>query len=132
MWFFIIIIIALIVLKFVYDTATQSSEIKAEGGIRKKYSFLVDYFLSCDKRSRIFQENNTFVSVGVSGLAGSQIYYIYPSYGKVSIRLEVKNNPLIGNLKMEWTFPEDMNQEHMIEKINYSIEQRIKSITKKL
>lgn len=41
--------------------------------------------------------------------------------------MEIKNNPLLGNMKMEWSFPEDMNQEHMIEKINHDIEDKFSS-----
>jgi hypothetical protein len=132
MWGFIIVIIALIAIKFIYDTAKQSSKIKSEGGVRMKYAILVDHFLSGDERCRIFQEDNTLVSVGISGPAGSQIYYIFPSYGNVSIRMEIKNNPLLGNMKMEWRFPEDMDQEHMIEKIDYDLEQRFSSLSNNL
>lgn len=127
MWGFIITIVILILLKFIYDTSKQSSKIKREGGVRMKYAVLVDHFLSGHERCRIFQNDNTLVSVGVSGPAGSQIYYIYPSYGNVAIRMEIKNNPLLGNMKMEWSFPEDMNQEHMIEKINKDIEDKFSS-----
>lgn len=122
MWTYIIIIIGLIIIKFLYDTAKQSSRVKSEGGIRKKYNVLIEHFLSGHERCRILQESNTFVSVGVSGPAGSQIYSIYPSYGNVTILMEMKNNPLFGNMKLEWTFPENMNQEHMILNINKDIE----------
>lgn len=46
MWGFIITIVVLIVIKFIYDTVKQSSKIAADGGIRKKYSTLVEHFLS--------------------------------------------------------------------------------------
>ena len=74
MWTYIIIIIGLIIIKFLYDTAKQSSKVKSEGGIRKKYNVLIEHFLSGLEGCRILQESNTFVSVGVSGPAGSQIY----------------------------------------------------------
>ena len=89
---------------------------------------MIDYLLAGDSRSRIFQETNTFVLLGVSGPAGSQIYYITPAYGNVAIRMEIKNNPLLGNQKMEWSFPENMNQEHMIMKMNSDIEAKFKSL----
>lgn len=128
MWTFIIIILVCIVIKFIYDTSKQSEQVQKEGGIRTKYAVLVDYFLSGDKRCRILQNDNTFVSVGVTGPAGSQIYYIYPSYGSVSIKMEMKNNPLFGHLKMEWTFPEEMDQYKMIDKINQDLEVKFSSI----
>ena len=125
---FIIIIVAFILIKFLYDTFQQSNKIKSEGGIRIKYSKLVDHLLSADSRSRIFQETNTFLSVGITGAAGSQIYYITPAYGNVSIRMEIKNNPLLGNQKLEWTFPENMNQEDMIFKMNKDISEQMENL----
>lgn len=122
MWGFIITIVVLIVIKFIYDTVKQSSKIAADGGIRKKYSTLVEHFLSSHPNCRIIQEANTFVSVGVSGAGGSQVFSIYPSYGNVTIIMQIKNNPIMGNLKKEWTFPENMDQEDMIININKDIE----------
>lgn len=128
MWTIIIAIIASIIVRFIYkfivDTRKQSSDIKNQGGIRTKYATLVDHFLHANEQCRILREDNTFVAVGIKGLAGSQVYSIYPSYyGKVTIRMEIKNNPLFGNMKEEWTFPEDMNQEYMIMNINKKLEE---------
>lgn len=106
----------------------QSAIISGEGGIRKKYSVLIDHILSSHEHCRIFQETNTMLSVGARGAAGSQIYYIYPSYGNVIIKMEVKNNPLICDTKMEWNFPEGMNQEDMLSNINKDIANKFNSI----
>lgn len=124
MWRIIIILLAFIVIRFIYDTVKQSAKIKNEGGVRNKYAILINHFLSGHKQSQIFQDDNTLVSVGVMGIAGSQIYFISPAYGNVSIRMEIKNNPLFGNTKMEWLFPENMDQSLMIEKIDHDIKLR--------
>lgn len=124
---FLILIVAIVIIKFLYDTFTQSSKIKSEGGVRRKYSTLVNYFLSSDQRCRIYQETNTFVSVGISGAAGSQMYYISPAYGNVSIRMEIKNNPMLGNKTKEWTFPENMDQNEMIRRIESDIQSEMES-----
>jgi hypothetical protein len=129
MWTFIIILILFFVGRFIYDTAKQSEKISREGGIRRKYSVLINHLLEGRPDCRILQEDNTFVAVGVCGAAGSTVYYIYPSYGNVSIKMEIKNNPLLGDMKMEWRFPESMSQERMIEKINSDLEQRFMSLT---
>ena len=128
MWGFIITIVILILLKFIYDTSKQSSKIKRGGGVGLLCGVLVVVLVWGVERWRFFVIGFSFVSVGVSGPAGSQIYYIYPSYGNVAIRMEIKDNPLLGNMKMEWSFPEDMNQEHMIEKINQDIEDKFSSL----
>lgn len=36
--------------------------------------------------------------------------------------MQIKNNPIMGNLKKEWTFPENMDQEDMIININKDME----------
>ena len=128
---FIIIVAVLIIGKFLFDTQRQSSKIKSEGGVRNKYKVLIDYILSLDSRCKIFQETNTFVSVGISGIAGSQVFYIQPTFGTVTIQMKVRNNPLFGNLNMEWTFPESMNQEHMFIKMNDDINKKIQSLTER-
>lgn len=124
---FLIVLVVIIILKFAYDTIKQSSKIKTEGGVRLKYSTLIDYFLSGDQRCRIFQETNTLVSVGMSGAAGSQIYYISPAYGNVCIRMEIKNNPLLGDKTKEWRFPENMDQKEMIQIMESDIQTEMES-----
>ena len=131
MWGFIITLVVLIILKFLYDTFKQSLKITSEGGVRIKYATLIEYFLSAHENSRVFQETNTFVSVGVSGMGGSQIFSIYPSYGNITITMQIKNNPIMGNLKKEWTFPEHMNQEDMIININMDIEKFMSDFSKR-
>lgn len=128
---FIITLVVLILIKFIYDSAKQSGKIKSEGGIRNKYSILINHLLEGHPDCRIYQETNTFVSVGVSSAAGSTMYYIFPSYGNVTIRMEIKNNPLLGNVNKEWKFPENMNQEDMMFKISSDIEQMMLEFSKR-
>ena len=117
----IAVIVVVIIIKFARDSAKQSYDIKSQGGVRKKYATLIELIMSGDSRSKIFQETNTFISVGVSGAAGSTIFYIQQTFGNVTIQYEVKNNPIVGFLKKEWTFPEDMDQNLMWEKMNNDI-----------
>ncbi|MCH5308364.1 MAG: hypothetical protein J1E58_00780 [Prevotella sp.] len=125
---FIILVIILIVGKFLFDSMQQSDKMKSEGGVRKKYKVLVDSLLAADPRNKIFQETNTFVSVGISGVAGSQIFNIQATFGTVTIQMKVSNNPLLGNINMEWQFPESMNQEHMLMKMNDDINKKMQSL----
>ena len=125
---FIIVIVVFVLIKFIYDTSKQSSSIRRQGGIRTKYSTLINHILESDKRSRILQEDDTFVSAGIVGPAGSQVYNIYPTYGNVTIEMEIKNNPLLGNIKMEWTFPDNMDQNDMIRNINKDLEEKFSNL----
>lgn len=117
MWTFIIIVIGLIVGKFIYDSLSQNKEMKNQGGVRTKYAKLVQALLDSDPRARIIQETNTFVNVGVSGPAGSQSYFLQQNFGKLTVQIVVKNNPLLGNMTIERSFPEDMDQDEMINEL---------------
>ena len=117
MWTFIIIVIGLIVGKFIYDSLSQNKEMKSQGGLRTKYAKLVQALLDSDPRARIIQETNTFVNVGVSGPAGSQSYFLQQTFGKLTVQIVVKNNPLLGNMTIERSFPDDMDQDEMINEL---------------
>ena len=105
---------------------------KDQGGVRKKYSKIVDYVLSSHPDSKIFQQDNTLVVVGVIGIAGSQIFYIQKTFDVVNIQMKVKNNPLWGNLEIEWKFPENMDQDLMIAQINAEMKQQMEMKIKNL
>ena len=64
MWWIIIAIIAFVAFKFILDSKAQSNAVAKQGGMRKKYSILVDYFLTGNENCRIIQEIvHSFVSV---------------------------------------------------------------------
>lgn len=117
MWTFIIILLVLFLGKFIIDSLKQSNEMKKQGGIKKKYAKLVQMLLDADPRTRIIQESNNFINVGISGPAGAQSYLLQQTFGSLTIQVVVKNNPLLGNLTIERTFPEDMDQEEMMKEL---------------
>ena len=73
--------------------------------------------LDADPRTRIIQESNNFINVGISGPAGAQSYFLQQTFGSLTVQVVVKNNPLLGNLTIERTFPEDMDQEEMMKEL---------------
>ena len=111
---FIIIVIVLVIVKFIYDSYLQSEEMKSQGGIRKKYPKLVQSLLDSDPRAKVIQETDTFMNIGVSGPAGAQSFLLQQTFGYLTIQIVVKNNPLLGDMKIERSFPEGMDQELMM------------------
>lgn len=111
---FLIVLIVFIVGKFFFDSLKQSKEMKLQGGIRNKYTKLIQIILDSDERIRIIQETNTFVNIGISGPAGAQSFLLYQTFGKLTVQIVIKNNPLLGNMKIERSFPEDMDQEEIM------------------
>ena len=121
-------IIAFIVIKFIVefiiDSVAQNKSIKSAGGLKTKYSVLINKIMESDPRIKIYEESNLFVIVGISGIAGSQLLHLSASYGNIAIMMEVKNNPVFGHYKMEWRFPEDMDQHLMYEQMIHDIAQK--------
>lgn len=114
---FLILLVVLIAGKFIFDSLKQSKEMKLQGGVRNKYEKLIQMILDSDKRIRIIQETNTFVNVGISGPAGAQSFLLYQTFGKLTVQIVIKNNPLLGNFKIERSFPENMDQEEIMKEL---------------
>lgn len=121
MWWFIIAIVAFIAFKFILDSNAQSNAVAKQGGMRKKYSVLVDHFLAGNEHCRIVQENSTFIRVGAANPAASTYFDIAQTYGTVTIQWISKSIPL-GNHKQEWQFNEFEDQHQMIRKIEHDVE----------
>ena len=68
----------------------------------------------------------------MQGIAGSQVFYITKSFGVVIIQMKVRNNPLWGNMEREWKFPENMDQEKIIEQITVDTKRDMEIIIKNL
>lgn len=121
MWWIIIVIIAFVAFKFILDSNAQSNAVAKQGGMRKKYSILVDYFLAGDKKCRIVKESSTFIRVGAANPAASTYFDIVQTYGTVTIQWISKSIPL-GKHKLEWQFNEFADQHEMIRKIEHDVE----------
>jgi hypothetical protein len=116
MWIFIGIIIAFVLIKFLFDSSKQASHVKKQGGMRNKYKVLVDKILAADPQVRIFEERSSFLSLGISNMAGSTVYELYQTYGNLSVKWKVKNS-MVGNHSYEWDFNEFTDQKKIYEKI---------------
>lgn len=121
MWGIIIAIVAFVAFKFISGSIAQSNAVAKQGGMRKKYSILVDYFLAGNENCRIVLENSTFIRVGVANPAASTYFDITQTYGTVTILWISKSIPL-GNHKLKWQFNEFADQHEMIRQIEHDVE----------
>lgn len=124
---FIIAIVIFVIGSFIYDSCKQYSTMRSEGGVKTKYAQLIELIMAEDVRIKIYQETNTFISLGVHSVGGARIFYIQQTFGNVNIQLKIKDNPILGNFKMEWTFPESMSQEQMYYQINADFQEKATS-----
>jgi hypothetical protein len=118
MWVLIIVLIlAFIIGKFLFDRNQQSARVTMEGGMRNKYRELLKYIMSVDPKTRIFHESADSITLGVSSMSGSTIFILTQTFGTVTIQWRVESN-VFGKHKLEWSFDEYLDQEKMIEKIS--------------
>ncbi|MGM9693621.1 MAG: hypothetical protein ACI3YC_01250 [Alloprevotella sp.] len=121
MWWIIIAVIAVVAFKFIMESKAQSDAVAKQGGMKKKYSILVEYFLSGHESSRIIQENSTFIRVGATNPAASTFFDISQTFGTVTIQWISRSIPL-GNHKLEWQFNEFADQHEMIRQIEHDVD----------
>lgn len=109
-----------LLIRFFIDLIRQKRKVQKEGGMRVKYAKLVEWVMQEYPGSRIIQEESTFLNVGALGMAGTTVFWLTQTWGKVTIQYK-STNTLMGTTKLEWEFHEDMPQEQMIAKMNSDI-----------
>jgi hypothetical protein len=114
-WGIVIAIVVFIAFKLGSTSGQVVGSVQSSGGMRVKYAKLLDNILGGHKDSQIFVETRTYIRAGVSNYGGTTLFHIQQSTGNiVIIHYEVKDNPVIPPYQLEWTFPDDMDQDEMM------------------
>lgn len=114
-WVIIVVIVVFIAFKLGSTSGQVVGSVQSSGGMRVKYAKLLDNILGGHKDSQIFVETRTYIRAGVSNYGGTTLFHIQQSTGnKVIIHYEVKDNPVVPPYQLEWTFPDDMDQDKMM------------------
>lgn len=114
-WIILLVIIGIIsfvLINFLGAKKQQAIKIQQEGGMRKKYSYLVETFLQENPNARVLQENYDLISLINSERGGSTVLALVQTFGKVTVQWKFKG--LLSEYKLEWTFKENENQEQML------------------
>ena len=114
-WVIVIAVVVFIAFKLGSTSGQVVGNVNSSGGMRVKYAKLLENILGGHKDSKIFVETRTYIRAGVSNYGGTTLFHIQQSAGnKVIIQYEVKNNPVVPSYQLEWTFPDDMDQDEMM------------------
>ena len=125
-WVIIIAIVIFIAFKVGSTSGQVVGSVNSSGGMRVKYAKLIENILGGHKDSQIFVETRTYIRVGVSNYGGTTLFHIQQSTGnKVIIQYEVKNNPVVPSYQLEWTFPDDMDQDEMMAVMAMDIQKKM-------
>ena len=127
---FLIIIIVIVVVHFAKDSYNESEKVAKEGGIRTKYKMLIDNFADPSSGMHIIKETNKYISLGMTNSAGSINFNFQHTFNQIDVTFEM-NNVFVGNHKLNWSFPETMDQNEMIYQIETRTKQYIDNVTSK-
>ncbi|MDE5843790.1 MAG: hypothetical protein K2H44_00185 [Muribaculaceae bacterium] len=130
MWFIIIlIIIGIIVYNFGKKTGETIGRVNSDGGMRFKYSKLINHILQGHKDCKIMMETRTYIRAGVSNYGGSTIFHIQQCPNNtVMIDYDVSKNPAIPDFSLRFLFPDTMDQDKMMQEIGLAVQRKMMGI----
>lgn len=125
-WVILIALGLFIAFKIGSTSGQVVGNVNRNGGMRSKYGRLIENILGGHKECVVLGETRTYIRLGVSNYGGTTLFHIQQSIdNKVIIQYEVKNNPIIPSFQLEWVFPDDMNQDDMMEVMAIDIQKKM-------
>ena len=110
-------------------TGNAISSASNAGGMRMKYSKLIEHILGGHKDSEIMIETRTYIRAGVSNYGGNTIFHIQQcSINVVKIDYEVSNNPAIPSFTLHFTFDDRMDQDSMFFEMVKGLQKKMASL----
>ncbi len=119
MWIVIILVLLLIISNLMFSRSNSTaknvaSKIQAEGGMAKKYSYLIEQLTG--SRGKVVRVNITSIIIEASSIGGKTIIVLTQTDGKIAIKWNL-NSPVYGQHFQDWKFPENDNQVKIIESV---------------
>ena len=125
-WVIIVAVAIFIAIKIGSKTGEAVSSSMNSGGMKNKYSVLIEHILSGHPDCKIILETRTYIRLGVSSYGGTILFHIQQSTGGVVlIDYEVTRNPAMSDFTLHFSFPDNMDQNEMFEKINMRVYEKM-------
>ena len=127
MWIFLLVVIGVfLIYKLGKNTGEVVRGVQVDGGMRLKYSKLLNHILEGHKDCKIIVETRTYIRVGVSNYGGTTMFHIQQCPNNiVMIDYDVSDNPVWGRFSLRFNFPDDMDQDTMMEQIGIGIQRKM-------
>ena len=130
MWIVILVIVGgILIYKFGKNSGEAIGGVRSDGGMRLKYAKLLNHILEGHKDCKIIAETRTYIRAGVANYGGTTMFHIQQCPNNtVMIDYEVSNNPVFGKFSLRFTFPDNMDQDEMMEQIGLGIQRKMMGI----
>ena len=121
MLIFIGTVALIIIIKFIYDNTQQKEAVQKQGGMKNKYSTLISLIMAGDSRTRITNISSNSLDIILSTAGGTTAFFLTQTFGNLTVQWKMEG-PIFGSHKLEWDFPEFLDQEKMFERISNDVE----------
>jgi|LSQX01.1.fsa_nt_gb hypothetical protein len=118
-WIFVLLIIAILIIKFLFDHKNQQIDVAKQGGMKHKYSKLIDNFLEEDG-FELAGVDNSSVTIVKSNIMGPEVILLLQTFGNITVQWKMESKEF-GKHKLEWTFNEFGDQDKMYNKVTEEI-----------
>lgn len=131
-WGIIIAVVIFIAFKLGNKSGEMVSSATNAGGMQVKYSRLVERILNGHEQCRVVMQTRTYIRVGVSNYGGTTMFHIQQSTGNiVLIDYEVSHNPVFPSFTLHFSFPDNMDQDEMYERITLGVQEKMEQLITK-
>ena len=115
-WIIILVIIGIVIFYFFKDRDKMlEKQVDDFGGMKNKYSLLIEW-LTSDPNSHITKVTRDHVEISCIYPSSVTVFLITENFNSVEIDYSA-NLGVIGKHELNWQFPNNMNQESIIEKV---------------
>jgi hypothetical protein len=117
----ILIIIVIVVALFLKDMGKMKRKVQKEGGMKVKYSLLINHLLNEAPNMKITKVTATDVDLVSGGAVGSFAYFLTHTHSGLVVQWKFQN-AIYGNHKLTMEFPNGTSQQNMITEISSRVE----------
>ncbi len=130
-WILVIGTILFIIIRFIIAYSKQSESISNEGGMRKKYSEIIRYFLALAPKMRIVKETKTYILIESDTTVSKMSASIHHVFDEVVIDWHNSTFNMLPK-KLKWNFNVNDSQQQMLDQITHDINIVARSIEKNM
>lgn len=127
---FVGIIVVIVIFNFAKDSYNENDKLVKQGGMMVKYRTLINNFIDPESGLKVVKQTNNYVCVGMQNSSGKIVFHFQHTFDKINVTFEMKNI-FLGEHKLDWDFPEDMDQQQMINRIESTTRQYMDNVTAK-
>lgn len=121
MWIILLVVVLVIAFLYLNNKGNEINQTIREGGMIKKYSVIVNSILSEDVRAQVTHVSGDQIHITLLSSGGKTLFILIHNNNHLTIKWKVAS-PVFGSHEKKWTFPSDLDQNIIMEKVLTDLE----------